>query len=98
VPDTRTSKKTGSGKAQTEHPPRAVEGDDARPIVCNVAFCPICMAVTSAQGAAPEAIEHLLKAARELFLAARAVVEVRGDHLEGEDGPKTAKLEKIEIV
>jgi hypothetical protein len=56
------------------------------------------MAVTAAQGAAPEALEHLLKAARELFLAARAVVDVRGDHLEGADGPKTAKLERIEIA
>jgi hypothetical protein len=98
VPETGTSGGPRSETTNREHEPRAVEGDDARPIVCNVAFCPICMAVTAAQGAAPEALEHLLKAARELFLAARAVVDVRGDHLDGADGPKTAKLERIEIA
>jgi hypothetical protein len=65
--------------------------------VCNVAFCPICLAVTAAQGAAPDAVEHLLRAAREFFLAARAVIDVRGDHLEGSERPGTERLEKIEI-
>jgi hypothetical protein len=55
------------------------------------------MAVTAAQGAAPDAVEHLLKAAREFFLAARAVIDVRGDHLEGSGPPPPDDLEKIEI-
>jgi hypothetical protein len=55
------------------------------------------MAVTAAQGAAPEAVEHLLKAAREFFLAARAVIDVRGDHLEGEPGSRATRLQKIDI-
>jgi hypothetical protein len=55
------------------------------------------MAVTAAQGAAPDAVEHLLKAAREFFLAARAVIDVRGDHLEGSGPPAPDHLEKIEI-
>jgi hypothetical protein len=72
-------------------------GDGGKPAVCTVAFCPICMAVTAAQGAAPDAMEHLLKAAREFFLAARAVIDVRGDHLEGSGPPPPDHLEKIEI-
>jgi hypothetical protein len=55
------------------------------------------MAVTAAQGAAPDAVEHLLRAAREFFLAARAVIDVRGDHLEGSGEAGTERLEKIEI-
>jgi hypothetical protein len=55
------------------------------------------MAVTAAQGAAPDAVEHLLKAAREFFLAARAVIDTRADHLEGEQKAAT-RLEKIEIT
>jgi hypothetical protein len=79
------------------------EGDGAanadRPMVCNVAFCPICMVVTAAQGAAPDVLEHMLAAAREFFLAARAVVDARGDHLAGEgDSPNGSRdFEKIEI-
>ena len=67
--------------------------------MCTVAFCPICMAVTASQGAAPDVLEHLLAAAREFFLAARAVVDARGDHLSGEDAnPNGSRdLEKIEI-
>jgi hypothetical protein len=64
--------------------------------VCNVAFCPICLAVTAAQGAAPDAVDHLLAAARELFLAARVVIDQRGDHLANDR--TGARLEKIEIA
>jgi hypothetical protein len=42
-------------------------------------------------------MEHLLKAAREFFLAARAVIDTRADHLEGERARPT-RLEKIEIT
>lgn len=99
MPDKRT--KDGSRKASaTKGPSPDDDGDRAASaaLVCNVAFCPICMAVTAAQEAAPDAIEHLLKAAREFFLAARAVIDVRGDHLEGERGSGPTRLEKIEIV
>jgi len=66
--------------------------------VCTVAFCPICMAVTAAQGAAPDALDHLLAAAREFFLAARAVMDARGDHLAGgkEEEP-SRRFERIDI-
>jgi hypothetical protein len=67
--------------------------------VCTVAFCPICMAVTAGQGAAPDVFEHLLAAAREFFLAARAVIDVRGDHVSGTDASQNGSrdFERIEI-
>jgi hypothetical protein len=57
------------------------------------------MAVTAGQGAAPDVFEHLLAAAREFFLAARAVIDVRGDHVSGVDqSPNGSKdFERIEI-
>ena len=58
--------------------------------VCTVAFCPICMAVTATQESSPDAVEHLLNAAREFFLAARA------DDLERKD-ETSRRLERIDI-
>jgi hypothetical protein len=57
------------------------------------------MAVTAGQGAAPDVFEHLLAAAREFFLAARAVIDVRGDHVSGvEKSANGSKdFERIEI-
>jgi hypothetical protein len=97
VPETRT-KRTTSGKARSVHkvPPAAEPHDE--PLVCTVAFCPICAAVTTARGLAPDAVDHLLKAARELFLAARAVIDVRADDLaDGSERPGPTPLEKIDI-
>jgi hypothetical protein len=97
VPETRTRART-KGEPAAERPvreaPRA-ERDGPRP-VCTVAFCPICLAVTAAQAAAPDAIDHLLSAARELFLAARVVIDARADDLGGNGSP--TKLEKVEIA
>lgn len=100
----------GSGsKDRTKRKPRVApppepevepERQPERGPVCTVAFCPICMAVTAAQGAAPDALEHLLAAAREFFLAARAVMDARGDHLAGPSGQEegsSSTFEKIEI-
>jgi hypothetical protein len=76
-----------------------VAAQGARQPVCTVAFCPICMAVTAGQGAAPDVFEHLLAAAREFFLAARAVIDVRGDHVSGADASQDGSrdFERIEI-
>ena len=99
MPETRTgARATRPTASDGEPPPAAGQEDGTKPVVCNVAFCPICLAVTATQGAAPDAVEHLLKAAREFFLAARAFIDVRGDHLEGEGGSKPTRLEKIEIA
>jgi len=88
----------GASKGATDgaKPP---EGGKQQQPVCTVAFCPICMAVTAGQTAAPDVVEHLLAAAREFFLAARAVIDVRGDHVGGADeNPNGSKdFERIEI-
>ena len=95
---TKGSKKT---KARTAPPPTPEPEPEAqaRAPVCTVAFCPICMAVTAAQEAAPDALEHLLAAAREFFLAARAVIDARGDHLAGagEEQETSRRFERIEV-
>jgi hypothetical protein len=72
-----------------------VEPGGSKP-VCTVAFCPICLAVTAAQAAAPDAIDHLLNAAREFLLAARTVIDARAENLGG-SGERT-KLERVEIA
>jgi hypothetical protein len=98
-------KKQGASKAASGPPPsggRAERETDAGAAVaappshvCSVAFCPIGMALTSIQGAGPEVLDHLLAAAREFLLAARAVVDARAADFEGTDG--AGGFEKIEI-
>lgn len=97
-----TKSGTRSKARSAPKPPPAPEPEaPARAPVCTVAFCPICMAVTAAAGAAPDALEHLLAAAREFFLAARAVVDARGDHLAGagagEEPEPSRRFERIDI-
>lgn len=68
--------------------------------VCTVGFCPICMAVTTAQPLRPELIEHLLSAGREFLLAAKAILDARTEHVAGgpdAKGGKVRHLEKIDI-
>lgn len=96
--ETGRSTKAGRTPPVSEVPRAAEAADDARRPVCTVAFCPICMAVTAAQGAAPDAIEHLLNAAREFLLAARAVVDARADDLVRGEHPGDQTLERIEIA
>ena len=94
---TRARRTSTTGRVVEELPPPAPEEVPGGGLVCNVAFCPICMAVTAAKGAAPDAVEHLLKAAREFFLAARAVIDVRADDLDGQERSGPTRLEKIDI-
>lgn len=61
--------------------------------VCPVAFCPIGFALSTANRASPEAVDHLMLAARELLLAVKSVVDTRA--AEVDRGP--TRLEKIEI-
>jgi hypothetical protein len=95
VAETKRRAKAGRTPPVSEVP-RANEPGDGRP-VCTVAFCPICMAVTTAQTVAPDAVEHLLNAAREFLFAARAVVDARADDLAREQDRKR-NLERIEIA
>lgn len=97
MPETRTRARTkGERAAAGERPVREAPRAERDGPVCTVAFCPICLAVTAAQVAAPDAIDHLLGAARELFLAARAVIDARADDLGGGGSP--TELEKVEIA
>lgn len=77
--------------------PPATGAEDTRRPLCSVAFCPICAAVVAAQAAAPDAVEHMLNAAREFLLAARAIVDARADDLTGNARGKET-LERIEIA
>ena len=63
--------------------------------VCNVAFCPIGLALTAVQPLKPDVVEHLLLAGREFFLAAKALMDVRADDLSKDGGSST--FEKIDI-
>ncbi len=63
--------------------------------VCTVAFCPICMMVTTIGDLRPELVEHLLAAGREMLLAARAVIDARLQTLQ-EDEPASG-LKRIDI-
>lgn len=92
--ETKRSAKAGRTPPVSEVP--RANDPDGRP-VCTVAFCPICMAVTTAQTVAPDAVEHLLNAAREFLLAARAVVDARADDLARQHEGKR-NLERIEIA
>lgn len=93
----RSRRTSGAAPNVEEVPPPAAASTGAQDLVCTVAFCPLCAAVTAARGAAPDAIDHLLNAARELFLAARAVMDVRADDLEGGGRSSPARLERIDI-
>lgn len=65
---------------------------------CSVAFCPIGMAISAVEGAAPEVLEHLLVAAREFMLAAKAVLDARAADLQGKDAEdEGSTLERIVI-
>jgi hypothetical protein len=99
---TKTTTGRGSGtkarppKEPKEEPAAAAEEPQAREHVCNVAFCPIGLALSTMQGAAPDVMEHLLKAAQEFLLAARAVIDNRAKDFEGR--PDDAGLRRIEIT
>jgi hypothetical protein len=93
--ETKTKTTAGKSADTGQEPPAATPGTASKEHVCNVAFCPIAMALTAVQGAAPDVLEHLLKAAQEFLLAARAVVDARAGDFD--DGPDRSTLQKIEI-
>jgi hypothetical protein len=83
--EAKTRTKKGPG-------PKTAEREPAPPI-CQVAFCPICMAVTTLGDVKPELLEHLLLAGREILLAFRAAIDSR---LDGQEKAVT-KLERLTI-
>ncbi len=60
--------------------------------VCPVAFCPVGLALTFAEAARPEVVQHLMAAGHEVLLAVKAMVDARVQATEGENG-----LERITI-
>jgi len=100
--EAKTTTERGARKREPKaEPAPPAEETQAREHVCNVAFCPIGLALSTMQGAAPDVMEHLLKAGTELFLAFRAVVDSRADEAAGErpsGAPeKPSSLEKIDL-
>ena len=86
--------------AHEDEPPLEASGaePEAKPEtghICNVALCPIGLALTAVQPLKPDVVEHLLVAGREFFLAAKALMDVRADDLKGDGGSST--FEKIDI-
>ncbi len=83
----RTSRKASSAKTkETTHGP-----------TCTVGFCPICAAVTAVQPIRPEAVEHLVSAAREFLLAAKSLLDTRVEQAGG-TAEAGQRLERIDIA
>jgi hypothetical protein len=55
---------------------RATKTPTAAP-VCPVALCPVGMFLTVGGDVRPEAVEHLMRAGRELMMAVKAVIDAR---------------------
>ncbi|HYU92200.1 MAG TPA: hypothetical protein VEN95_01780 [Actinomycetota bacterium] len=62
--------------------------------VCPVTFCPIGLALATVDRSSPEAVGHLLVAAREFLLAAKTLIDTRV----ADTGGAETKLERIEIA
>lgn len=60
--------------------------------VCPVALCPVGMFLSVTGDVRPEALDHLLRAGRELMMAAKAVIEARADEVQ-----EPAKLHRIDV-
>jgi hypothetical protein len=66
--------------------------------VCNVALCPIGLALNAVDRVQPEVVSHLLMAGHEFFLAAKAVMDARAADLDRDGGPDgPARMEHIDI-
>jgi hypothetical protein len=64
--------------------------------VCTVTFCPICAAVTAGHSIRPDAVEHLLAAGREFFLAVSSILGARAEGDSAREQP-SARLTRIDI-
>jgi hypothetical protein len=90
------SRTKAGGSTEPKEARTEASAESERPHVCSVAFCPIGLALTGVQGAGTDALEHLLAAAREFLLAAKAVVDARATEVQrptSGDG-----LQRIEIA
>jgi hypothetical protein len=62
-----------------------------------VAFCPICTAVSVANRAAPDVVEHLLRAGQQFLLALQAVVDARAEEFADRAEDESPTIEHIDI-
>jgi hypothetical protein len=78
---------TGAGAAATAHgtPGGSESPFSASGHVCPVAFCPVGMALTFAEAARPEVVQHLMAAGQELLLAVKAMIDARVAAVDGSD-------------
>jgi hypothetical protein len=92
------AKKTPRSDASSAPEPETHEHDQKAAATCPVAWCPVCLAVSTVQPVRPDVVEHLLKAGTEFLMAMRAVIDARADGMTGDssNGHK-ARLEKIDI-
>ena len=81
------SSRGAADAASSARDPRVEAGDGgfgrANPLagghVCPVAFCPVGMALTFAEAARPEVVQHLMAAGTELMLAVKAMIDARAE-------------------
>jgi hypothetical protein len=73
--------------------------DDAQPAApageCTA--CPLCAGLAALRQAAPEAVEHLLKAGAELALAARVLLEGPASDGRREPRPAGSRMHRIDV-
>ena len=106
----RTAKETTTAKERRQPvekergpaPTAEPTTEDAAPAggthVCDVAFCPIGLALTAAERVQPDVVSHLLLAGREFFLAAKAVMDARAEDLGRDAAPEgRTRMERIDI-
>ena len=92
----RSSAGAAGRRASTPRPEAAVDDDPVPPPgpqrfgagghVCPVAFCPVGMALTFAEAARPEVVQHLMAAGQELMLAVKAMIDARAEAVAGDPG------------
>ncbi len=103
--ETKTAKESTTEpktERKTEREPAPPVDEDTAPAggthVCDVAFCPIGLALTAAERVQPDVVSHLLLAGREVFLAAKAVMDARAEDLGRDAEPEgRARMERIDI-
>jgi hypothetical protein len=73
--------------------------DDAQPDrpAAECAACPLCAGLAALRQAAPEVVEHLLKAGAELVLAARVLLEGAAPDDQREPRPAGARMRRIDV-
>jgi hypothetical protein len=93
---TSTNGRTTGGRKASNDAEAAADAASAPGAVCPVAFCPICTAVSVANRAGPDVVEHLLIAGQQFLLALRAVIDARGRDFDASDDDEPT-MQRIEI-